>query len=456
MDAAPVMIWASGPDKHCVWFNRPWLTFTGRTMDQELGDGWSSGVHLDDYERCIQTYVSHFDSRADFRMQYRLRRHDGKYRWIDDIGSPRYSSNGTLLGYIGSCADISHWQETAEALRESDTRLRLATSSAKLGIFERDVREDRTVWVNERMYEIFGRSAQDGPLTRDVFFRDYLHPDDVATFVATTNRAVETGADLHVIGRIRLATGQQRWLQIDGRYQRSASGEPLRLIGVAADITEHKVLEQRAAELTDRLINVQEEERQQIAQELHDSTTQHLIAVSLNLAALKPKAGLTLNEIERWHETEASLQEAISEIRTFSYLVHPPTLQADKLVATIERYIKGFSERTKIEVRTRLNPKLDELPYEMQRTFLRIAQEGLANVHRHAQASRVCVDGRFIANHVHLIISDDGQGLRVKQIATSGRGIRGMEDRARQWGGELHIRSGSDGATVHAVWPVHR
>jgi PAS domain S-box-containing protein len=456
MDAAPVMIWASGPRKDCVWFNRPWLAFTGRTMDQELGGGWTENVHPDDYGRCIQTYADHFDSRTEFRMQYRLRRHDGIYRWIDDTGSPRYSWDGTFLGYLGSCVDISHLKVTVEALRESDTRLRLAASSARLGIYERDIREDRTVWVNERMYEIFGRSAQDGPLTRTAFFRDYLHPDDAPTFEAAISRAVQTGADLHVIFRIRTTIGEVRWLQVDGRYERSDSGEPLRLIGVAADITERKILELRAAELTNRLINVQEEERQRIAQELHDSTTQHLVAVSLNLATLKPKAGLSSGEIERWHETEACLQEAISELRTSSYLMHPPTLQADKLVASIGRYMHGFSDRTKMKVRTRLNPKLDELPYEMQRTFLRIAQEALANVHRHAQASQVCLDGRFIAGRVHLIITDDGQGLRVQQIATSGRGIRGMEDRALRWGGELRIRSGPSGAIVHAMWPLRQ
>jgi PAS domain S-box-containing protein len=456
MDAAPVMIWASGPDKDCVWFNRPWLTFTGRTMDQELGDGWTKGVHPDDHERCIQTYVSHFDSRTDFRMQYRLRRHDAIYRWIDDTGSPRYSSDGTFLGYIGSCVDITHFKETEEALREHATRLRLATSSAKLGVYERDIRADRTVWVNERMYEIFGRSAQDGPLTREIFFRDYLHQDDVATFETATKRALETGAGLHVTCRIRLSTGEQRWLQIDGIYERSESGEPLRLIGVAADVTERKILEQRAVELSNRLVNVQEEERQRIAQELHDSTTQHLVAVGLNLGALKPKAGLTSDEIGRWHETEACLQEAINEIRTFSYLMHPPTLHTDRLIASIEVYIKGFSDRTKINVRTRFNPNLDELPYEMQRTLLRITQEALANVHRHAQASRVCVVGRVIANRIHLIISDDGRGLRapVKQLATPGRGILGMEDRARRWGGEFRLLSESGGTVIHASWRV--
>jgi PAS domain S-box-containing protein len=117
MDAAPVMIWVSGTDKQCVWFNRPWLTFTGRDMQQELGNGWSEGVHPEDFDRCLETYVNHFDARNEFRMEYRLRRHDRTYRWIDDTGIPRYARDGSFLGYIGSCTDIHEYRETQSELR---------------------------------------------------------------------------------------------------------------------------------------------------------------------------------------------------------------------------------------------------------------------------------------------------------------------------------------------------
>ena len=117
MDAAPFMIWVAGKDKGCVWFNRPWLTFTGRRMAQEVGTGWSEGVHRDDFDRCIEICSSHFDGRKDFRIQYRLRRHDGAYRWIDDTGIARFARNGTFLGYIGSCVDINDHRETQTELR---------------------------------------------------------------------------------------------------------------------------------------------------------------------------------------------------------------------------------------------------------------------------------------------------------------------------------------------------
>ena len=117
MDAAPVMIWVSGKDKGCVWFNKPWLTFTGRGLAQEVGEGWSEGVHRDDLERCIKAYSSSFDARKNFRIQYRLRRHDGAYRWIDDTGIPRFARNGIFLGYIGSCIDIQEHRDSQSELR---------------------------------------------------------------------------------------------------------------------------------------------------------------------------------------------------------------------------------------------------------------------------------------------------------------------------------------------------
>src|SRR5262249_24439222 len=147
---------------------------------------------------------------------------------------------------------------------------------------------------------------------------------------------------------------------------------------------------------------------------------------------------------------------AVREIRTFSHLMHPLAMQAEKLTASVYRYVSGFSDRTAIDVKMHLSSNLDQLPYEMQRTFLRITQEALANVHRHADASQNCLHGRVIADRVHLIVSDDGRGLMCKQDAPAGRGIRGMQDRTYQWGGELRIRTGPTGTRVHATWPVRQ
>ena len=106
-NSGQALIWLSGTDKLCNYFNQIWLKFTGRTLEQELGNGWTEGVYPDDFQQCLDIYTQAFDNRKPFSMEYRLRRYDGEYRWIQDDGCPRYSINGEFIGYIGHCLDIT-------------------------------------------------------------------------------------------------------------------------------------------------------------------------------------------------------------------------------------------------------------------------------------------------------------------------------------------------------------
>lgn len=125
-NTAPVLIWMSGTDKLCNFFNRGWLDFTGRTMEQELGNGWAEGVHPQDLEHCVQTYHSAFDARQPFEIEYRLRRHDGEYRWVLDRGVPRHDAEGDFLGYIGSVMDLTDRKRAEEARQDLVHASRLA------------------------------------------------------------------------------------------------------------------------------------------------------------------------------------------------------------------------------------------------------------------------------------------------------------------------------------------
>ena len=133
-DSAPVMMWMSNPEKACIDFNRGWLEFTGRTLWQELGDGWVEGVHPVDLERCFRTYSSAFDERRQFTMEYRMRRHDGVYRLILDTGVPRFLVDGSFAGYIGCCIDINDQREAEKTRLELAGRLMTAQEAERTRI----------------------------------------------------------------------------------------------------------------------------------------------------------------------------------------------------------------------------------------------------------------------------------------------------------------------------------
>lgn len=132
-DSGQALIWTAGPDKQCDYFNQPWLDFTGRTLEQERGDGWLQGVHPHDIDRCLHTYVAAFESRTKFSMEYRLRHSSGDYRWILDDGTPRFDGQGHFLGYIGHCLDITASKQAAEEQKSLQEQLVQAQKMESVG-----------------------------------------------------------------------------------------------------------------------------------------------------------------------------------------------------------------------------------------------------------------------------------------------------------------------------------
>jgi PAS domain S-box-containing protein len=132
-DTAPVMVWMSGPDKLCTFFNQPWLDFTGQSLEHELGNGWFTGVYQDDLAQCLKTFVEAFDARRPFVMDYRLRRHDGEFRWVSDHGVPRFDAEGAFLGYIGSCTDITDRRQAELDVQQKRNELTHLSRVAMLG-----------------------------------------------------------------------------------------------------------------------------------------------------------------------------------------------------------------------------------------------------------------------------------------------------------------------------------
>jgi signal transduction histidine kinase len=251
---------------------------------------------------------------------------------------------------------------------------------------------------------------------------------------------------------------RDRWFQLTASRFRFG-GEVLAVIALE-DVTEARLARQEATELSHQLVGLQEEERQRIASELHDSTFQHLVGMSLNLMRLTERQDDAGREI--LEEINGALEQAMREIRIFSYLLYPTSLSTDGLVATLERFVLGFQQRTGLDVRLTAAEAIDGLPLELQTCALRVVQEALLNAYKHAGATRLSVNARLFRGSLVLRVRDNGYGIagKIADDDVSGAGIRlgvgipAMRARIRYFGGALVIRGKPCGTTVLAAIEV--
>jgi signal transduction histidine kinase len=213
--------------------------------------------------------------------------------------------------------------------------------------------------------------------------------------------------------------------------------------------------------LDSELTRLQEELHQRIASELHDSTCQHLIAASLGVMQLKNALGDPLKAEQHCEQVDISINHALKELRSITYLLHPQNLLEGRLKTTIERYAEGFAARTSLAVELSISPAVDTLPHEKQRSLMRIVQEALTNVYRHARATRVDITIEARAREFQLEVRDNGQGMmagnRAYRFRPLGTGLRIMQARLEEMHGRLDILSAPTavrrGTILRAIFP---
>jgi PAS domain S-box-containing protein len=526
-------------------------------------------------------------------MEYRLRRHDGHFRWVMDTGVPRCSPDATFLGFIGSCIDITEQKETERVLQESQRRYALATAAGKVSVWDYNP-ATTAFYFDPTVSQLLGYGG-DFPRSFDDWF-DRVHPDD-KEIILRLRKAVRDGSVLRgydgdaplpdIEYRMLRSDGEVRWLLGRGSVLRDSEGAPYQILGTATDITERKLAEQaqhlseekfqglfssnivpltlwnadgriadandaylklagvtreelesgllrwdemtppeflefdyqavrecqergictpyekeyrlrdgrrvpvlvggglipggadvgfgfaidlterKKAELdliklTARLFRLQDEERRRIARELHDTTAQNLSALMINLACLKQADSTSeLRFDEVVEETIALSEQVLHEIRTLSYLLHPPSLDELGLASALEWYVDGFVKRTGIKVSLSLTENGERMSPDVENTLFRVVQESLTNIRRHsgsAEASIVLIT----ESDCHILtIRDFGCGIINPEtqgscIETLGVGIPGMRERLRQLGGHLAIDSNGHGTSIIATVPRKR
>jgi PAS domain S-box-containing protein len=374
--------------------------------------------------------------------------------WLYTKGCLIRDEEGKPARTVGITMDITERKRAEAALRESEERFRNLADTAPVFIWTTDA-AGRNDFANRFALDFTGRNAEQ--VTGDDWL-ELIHPDDLSSLCVRWKKIQEARGGGPFEYRIRRADGEYRWLLTTVSPRFLANGDFAGYIGIGVDITEHKHAEQRLRELSGALMRIQDEERRRIGRELHDSTGQNLAVLKLNLSRLS-QASVPSELARLIPDSLAVTEKMFAEIRTLSYLLHPPLLDELGLASALKTYIEGFSGRSRIAVDVEVPSDLGRMSPELETAIFRIVQEALTNAHRHSGASHCWVAIQIIEGTISLVVRDDGIGLPPQLLETGsglvGVGLSGMQERARQLGGTLRIAS-SGGSIVNAAFPLVR
>jgi PAS domain S-box-containing protein len=250
-DSAPVLIWMADATGRTTYFNRQWLRYTGRTLEQELGYGWAEGMHPEDLTPCRQAVQTAWYTRSEYRMEYRLCRADGTYGWVLETGSPRFAQDGAFLGYIGSCIDVQEQKQALEAVQLSEARLNAAQRMSRIGNWEFNPVTSEIRWSDET-FRIYGMPPG-SPAPTVEHHEKQVHPDDRERWRQAILAAMQTGQPYELEFCAFLPDGTPRTLHARGELRMDDDGQLVALWGTVQDISDRKDAEQERTRLLEIL-----------------------------------------------------------------------------------------------------------------------------------------------------------------------------------------------------------
>jgi len=481
-DTAPVMIWMAGPDKLCTYFNKGWLEFTGRPLEKELGNGWAEGIHPEDAERCLETYVTAFDQHRAFKMEYRLRRADGVYRWILDHGTPRDISDGSFVGYIGTCVDITDLKQTEAALEDGRAFLRQVIDIDPNFIFAKD-REGRFVLVNQAVADAYGTTVENliGKTDAD-FNRD---PEEVEFFRRKDLETMNTLREQFIPEeRITDAHGHVRWLQTIKRPIIGKDGTAHQLLGSATDITERKRAELDSIRQRNELAHLSRMTMLgELAGSLAHELNQPLTAILANAQAAQRFLADDEPDVEQVREI---LQDIVMDDERAGEVIHRlremlrkgqprrQPLDVNALVQEILKLVRSDLIIRGVSVSADFEPDLPPIladRVQLQQVMLNLminGAEAMSGEGAHGRTLLIRTD-QDEAGSVRLSVRDEGAGIPAEAMTrlfepfyttkTNGLGLGLSICRSiiTSHGGKIWAANNADrGATVNFSLPAHR
>ncbi len=449
INTIPTMVWTLQPDGAVDFVNQRWLDYTGLTLEEEIEDP-TGPVHPEDLPRVMEKWLVDVAAGEPSEDEMRLRRADGEYRWFLVRTAPLRDGQGNLVKWYGVSIDID---DRKRAESQSWTLLDAIPQQIWSG-----PAHGTLDYCNERWRSYMGLGLQE--LQGDGW-QSMLHPDDRERVLKAWHESVTMGTPYEQEERHRRVDGTYRWFLARGLPMRDAEGRIVRWYGTNTDIEDRKQAEEELRCLSGQLLRSQDEERRRIARDLHDSTGQDLVALATMLGQLRSSIPSVDRKSARLlSECKTLADKCIRDVRTLSYVLHPPLLDEAGLVEALRDYAGGFTKRSGIQVELEVSPRVGRMERDVEMALFRVVQESLTNIQRHSgsQLAKIRIHRN---SNLTLEISDLGRGLsagvrRGKEGLRFevGVGIPSMHERVKLIGGRLEIDSSSHGTTVRVTIPL--